>query len=462
MRIRTGLFAFISLMGFHAAAAEKPNILIIVSDDQGYADAGFQGSKEAVTPHLDALSNSGARCTSGYVTFPVCSPSRAGLLTGRYQSRFGHENNPVYDPLDPKEGLPLTEKLLPQFLKEAGYRTGWIGKWHLGSAPAFVPWARGFDESFGFIGGGHRFTGWQPDERQYTLPLIRGGGNINEVPPHLTTAFGNEAAGFIRRHKEKPWMLYLPFNAPHTPHEPPLERLERFADIKNQARRRYLAQLSLLDDAIGTVTAALTETGQRGRTLIFFFSDNGGHTPSGADNRSLRGMKGTLYEGGVRVPFLVSWPAKLPAGTTFDQPVSSLDVFASALAAAGIAMPTDKKYDGVNLVPHLAGEAKTPPHERLFWRMPRKQSYAVREGNWKLIRTGETPPELYDLASDPSEKINAAAANPEVATRLTTALEEWRKELIPPVFPGSSVKNEDWGPGGANQKNAPPPKNAKP
>lgn len=196
--------------------------------------------------------------------------------------------------------------------------------------------------------------------------------------------------------------------------------------------------------------------------ILIIVSDNGGHTPSGADNRSLRSMKGTLYEGGIRVPFLVSWPAKLPAGTTFDRPVSSLDVFASALAAAGIAMPADKKYDGVNLVPHLAGEAKMPPHERLFWRMPRKQSYAVREGNWKLIRTGETPPERYDLGSDPSEKNNAAAANPEVTTRLTTALEGWRKELIPPVFPGSSVKNEDWGPGGANQKNAPPPKNTKP
>ena len=174
-------------------AADRPNILIIVSDDQGYADAGFQGSKQAVTPHLDALAKSGVRCTSGYVTYPVCSPSRAGLLTGRYQARFGHDNNPVYDPLDEKEGLPLSEKLLPQFLKEAGYRTGWMGKWHLGSAPAFVPWARGFDESFGFIGGGHRFTGWQPNERQYTLPLIRDGKSTSEVPPHLTTALGDTA-----------------------------------------------------------------------------------------------------------------------------------------------------------------------------------------------------------------------------------------------------------------------------
>jgi arylsulfatase A-like enzyme len=455
------LILLLAFLCGHASAADKPNLLVIVSDDQGYADAGFQGSKEALTPHLDALAKSGVRCTSGYVTYSVCSPSRAGLLTGRYQARFGHENNPVYDPLDEKEGLPLTEKLLPQFLKEAGYRTGWIGKWHLGSAPAFVPWARGFEESFGFIGGGHRFTGWQPNERQYTLPLIRNGESIQDVPPHLTTALGEEAAGFVRRHKEKPWMLYLPFNAPHTPHEPSAGRLEKFSNIQNPQRRKYLAQLSLMDDAIGTVTAALAETGQSGRTLIFFFSDNGG--PSGGpDNTPLRGTKGTLFEGGVRVPFLVSWPDKLPAGTVYGQPVSSLDVFATALAAAGLAMPPDKKYDGVNLVPHLAEAVKTPPHERLFWRMPGKQSFAVREGCWKLLRTGETPPELYDLASDPGEQNNLAAAHNEITARLTAALDEWRKELVDPVFPGSSVKNEDWGPGGANQKNAPKKKPGKP
>ena len=456
------LLALAAASGLHAAelAANRPNILVIVSDDQGYADAGFQGSKQTVTPHLDALAKSGVRCTSGYVTFPVCSPSRAGMLTGRYQARFGHENNPVYDPLDDKEGLPLTEKLLPQYFQEAGYRTAWIGKWHLGAAPAFVPWKRGFDESFGFIGGGHRFIGWQPNKRQYTLPLIRGGGDINDVPPHLTTALGDEAAGFIRRNKDKPWMLYLPFNAPHTPHEPTAERMKKFAHIQDPERRKYLAQVSLLDDAIGAVTAALSETGQRERTLIFYFSDNGG--PAGApDNNPLRGTKGTLFEGGVRVPFLVSWPAKLPAGVDFDHPVSSVDILATTLAAATIPMPSDKKYDSVNLIPHLAGEVKTPPHERLLWHTS-KPSFAIREGKWKLIRIGQTAPELYDLVSDISESKNIAAANPEITNRLTTTLEAWDKELIPPVFPGSSVKNEDWGPGGANQKGRQQKKSTKP
>jgi arylsulfatase A-like enzyme len=443
------------------AAPEKPNILIIVSDDQGYADAGFHGSRQAVTPHLDQLAASGVRCTSGYVTYPVCSPSRAGLLTGRYQARFGHENNPVYDPLDANEGLPLTEKLLPEFLKTAGYTTGWIGKWHLGSSPAHVPWKRGFDESFGFIGGGHRYTGWQTNGRQYTLPLIRAGTNTGAVPPHLTTAFGDEAAAFIRRNREKAWMLYLALNAPHTPHEPTAERLEKFAHIQNPQRRRYLAQVSLLDDAIGAVTGALAESGQSKRTLVFFFSDNGGHTPSGSDNGPLRANKGTLYEGGVRVPFLVSWPEKIPAGKTFHQPVISLDAFATALAAAGVPMPADKKYDSVNLVPHLAGEVKTPPHERLLWRL-RAKEFAVREGAWKLIEPEGKPAELYDLASDPGEKTNVAAGQPDVTKRLAATLAGWRKELKPPAFPGSSVKNEDWGPGGANQKNAPPQKRPAP
>ena len=457
MKILPLLFALLAFFCGHSSAVEKPNILILVSDDQGYADVGFNGGKDVPTPHLDKLAASGVRCTSGYVTYPVCSPSRAGLLTGRYQARFGHENNPVYDPLDANEGLPLTEKLLPQFLKPAGYTTAWLGKWHLGSSPAHAPWQRGFDETYGFIGGGHRFLGWQPNGRQYTLPLTRNGAATQDVPPHLTTALGDEAAAFIRRGKEKPWMLYLAFNAPHTPHEPTPERVAKFQHITNPARRQYLAQVSLLDDAIGVITGALAESGQTKRTLIFFFSDNGGHTPSGTDNGALRGMKGTLFEGGVRVPFLVSWPDKIPAGKTYDQPVISLDAFASALAAAGVPMPSDKTYDSINIIPHLAGEVTTPPHERLLWRL-RAKEFAVREGAWKLIEPEGKPAMLFDLASDLSEKNDLAAAQPAIAQRLAASLAEWRKGLKAPVFPGSSVKDEDWGPGGANQKNAAPKK----
>jgi arylsulfatase A-like enzyme len=450
------LVVLLASASLHAApaSAAKPNILIILSDDHGYADVGFQGSKQAVTPHLDALAKSGVRCTNGYVTHAFCSPTRAALLTGRYQQRFGHEFNPVYDPLDLSEGLPLDERLLPQFMKEADYVTGWVGKWHLGSSPAHTPWRRGFDETFGFIGGGHQYIGWTPNGRQYTLPITRN-GKPTEVKEHLTTAFGREASSFVRRHTGNPWLLYLAFNAPHGPQQPTAEREERFTGIEPGARRKYLAQISLLDDAVGTVTHALAESGQTERTLVFFLSDNGGPIGQAAQNGPLRGNKGQLYEGGVRVPYLVSWPGHLPAGATYDAPVSSLDIFATAVALAEVSVPAAKKYDGVNLMPYLLGKSKLSPHDRLFWRTEGGQARAVREGQWKLLRVKDQPALLFDLATDIGETHDLAATQPEVAGLLSQALDAWDKELIPPGFLGSSVKNEDWGPGGANQKGNP-------
>ena len=310
---RAVLLAFAAASLAVSAAEPKPNILLIVSDDHGYADTGFQGCKDIPTPHLDRLAREGLRCTSGYVTHPFCSPTRAALMTGRYQQRFGHENNPFYDPNDHREGLPTSERLLPALLRDAGYVTGWIGKWHLGAAPEFSPLKRGFVETFGFIGGGHRYQNWKVNPAaEYQVPILRNGEPV-EVTNHLTVAFGEAAAAFIRRHRAEPWFLYLAFNAPHTPHEPTQERLARFASITNTTRRAYAAQVSLLDDAIGETLAALRETGQPQRTLVFFFSDNGGPiTVNGSINAPLRAGKGTVYEGGIRVPFVVSWPGRLP------------------------------------------------------------------------------------------------------------------------------------------------------
>ncbi|MBN2507554.1 MAG: sulfatase-like hydrolase/transferase [Verrucomicrobia bacterium] len=437
-------------LSWAASAAVKPNILVLVSDDHGYADTGFNGCKDIPTPHLDRLAASGVRCTSGYVTHPFCSPSRAALMTGRCQQRFGHEFNPVYDPLDPKEGLPLTETLLPEHLGNAGYVTGWIGKWHLGASPAHAPGRRGFAETFGFIGGGHQYDRWKPNQRQYTLPLERNGGPV-DVTRHLTTAFGDEAAAFVRRHTAHPWFLYLAFNAPHTPHQPTPERLARFAHLENTNRAKYAAQVSLMDDAIGAALDAVRQSGQESRTLVFFFSDNGGPEVNASDNTPLRGHKGQLYEGGVRVPFLVSWPGRLPAASDYAPPVSSLDVFATALACAGVPMPADRTYDSVHVVPYLAGELRGRPHPRLFWRVGGNQRWAVRDSDWKLVRSRDKPDELYDLAADSGERHNLASGQPAVARRLGAALDAWDKELIAPVFRGSSVKNEDWGPGGINQ-----------
>lgn len=430
----------------------RPNILVIVSDDQGYGDAGFQGCADIPTPNLDALAKTGVLCTNGYVTHCFCSPTRAGLLTGRYQQRFGHEFNPVYDPLDRNEGLPLSEKLLPQYLREVGYRTGWVGKWHLGSSPEHQPGARGFEETFGFIGGGHRFLGWKPNGRQYTLPIERNGKPV-EVTGHLTTRFGKEARAFVEKASPAPWFLYLAFNAPHMPHEPTPEKLARFDHIQDMTRRKYAAQLSLMDDAIGDLVKALETTGQRERTLVFFFSDNGGPArTNGSKNGALRGQKGDLYEGGIRVPFVVSWPGTLPAGVKYREPVVSLDAFGTALAVAGIKPPDGKKIDGVDLVPFLKGEKKGAPHDRLYWRKGGGVAHALREGNWKIIRGNNQATQLYNLAEDVGESRDLAIEKPGELARLSASLEDLEKQMVKPAFLGSSVKNEDWGPGGANQQ----------
>ena len=426
-----------------AAEPVKPNILVLLADDLGYADVGFQGCKDIPTPQLDRLAAAGVRCTSGYVTHPFCSPSRAAIMTGRYQHRFGHENNPFYDPNDHREGLPTSQKLLPEFLRPAGYATGWIGKWHLGAAPEFHPLKRGFTETFGFIGGGHAFLHWKVDPTvEYQIPIERNGQPV-AVTNHLTLEFGREGAAFVRRHASQPWFLYLAFNAPHNPQEPTPERLAQFASIGDKKRRAYAAQVSLMDDAIGNVLAAVRESGQEQRTLVFFFSDNGGPitkmSPNGSRNTPLRGGKGELFEGGIRVPFLVAWPGTLPGGRSYDPPVSSLDVFATALPMAGVPMPARGLYDGVNLVPFLTGEIAGAPHDRLFWRMGGAR-WAARENAFKLVRPPNHLDELYDLGSDIGETNDLSGLRRGEAKALGTALDAWDKTLVPAAFPGLGGK----------------------
>jgi len=421
-------------------ASPRPNILVILSDDQGYADIGFQGCKDIPTPNLDRLASEGLRFSNGYVSHPFCSPSRAGLLTGRYQQRFGHEQNPFYDPNDHREGLPTSEKLLPEFLRDAGYVTGWIGKWHLGAAPEFRPQNRGFTETFGFLGGGHHYLNWKMNAAQeYNIPIERNGQPV-DVTNHLTLAFGDEGADFVRRHKSEPWFLYLAFNAPHTPEEPTPERLAQFKSITDPKRRKYAAQVSLMDDAIGNVLAALRASGQERRTLVFFFSDNGGpimtNGRNGSSNLPLRGGKGEVYEGGIRVPFVVSWPGNLPAGRVYDLPVSSLDVFPTALALAGVPIPTNKIYDGVNLLPFLTGANTNAPHTELFWRVGGGRQLAVRENDFKLVRFRNEPVAFFDLAADIGETNDLSGVRTNEVRQLGATLDGWNKTLVPPAFPG--------------------------
>ena len=448
MKRLTSCLAFFAVVGslFAANPGDKPNILLIVSDDQGYADVGFHGCTDIPTPNLDRLAKSGIRFSNGYVTHAFCSPTRAALLTGRYQQRFGHENNPAYDPNSHREGLPTTETLLPKFLKDAGYVTGWIGKWHLGAATEFHPENRGFTETFGFLGGGHRYYNWKPalsgSGQEYNEPILRNGQPV-EVTNHLTTAFGNEGAAFVRRHGKEPWFLYLAFNAPHSPNEPTPERLARFTSIENPKRRKYAAQVSLMDDAIGNVLAALRESGQEKKTLVFFFSDNGGQINSnsweGASNLPLRDGKGSVYEGGVRVPFVMSWAGKLPEGRVQDAMVSSLDVFPTTLALAGVPMPTNKIYDGVNLMPFLTGADTNAPRRQHFWRLGGGKQLTVRDGDLKLVRPRNQAEALFDLAADRSESKDLSAERADDAKRLGAMLDAWNKQLVPPAFPGRSA-----------------------
>lgn len=411
------------------AAESRPNILLIVGDDMGYADVGFQGCKDIPTPHLDALAAAGVRCTNGYVTGPYCSPTRAGLLTGRYQNRFGHEFNP-----NGSQGLPVSETTLADRLQKAGYRTSLVGKWHLGNQPEFHPQKRGFDEFFGFLGGAHSYFEAEG--------IFRGQERVNEIG-YATDAFGREACTFIERQKGQPWFLYLAFNAVHTPMQATDARLEKFAHIADKQRRTYNAMMLAMDEAIGSVRAKLTATGQAENTLVMFISDNGGPTMpgvtiNGSRNEPLRGSKRTTLEGGIRVPFVVSWPAKVKPAV-YDQPTIQLDLHATALAAAGITPPPDGKLEGTNLLPFFAGEKKDPPHEALYWRFG--PQIAIRKGDWKLIRydanadgkAGTTDARLYNLARDLHEDHDLASEHPEKVKELQALWDVWNKENIPAV-----------------------------
>jgi arylsulfatase A-like enzyme len=356
-------------------------------------------------------------------------------MTGRYQQRYGHENNPKYDPRDEISGLPTTEFALPQAIAQAGYVTGQIGKWHLGAAPKFHPLRRGFQEQFGFIGGGHDYFKQQMegDAREYLIPIQRDGKPVEEKE-YLTDAFSREAVAFIRRHAKDPFFLYLAYNCPHTPQQVSEKYLDRFRTIPDEKRRLYAAMNSALDDGVGRVLRTLSELNLDSDTLIFFLSDNGGPIGvNGSHNDPLRGGKGQVYEGGIRVPFAARWTGHLAAGKVYTDPVISLDILPTAVALAGGRVPSDRKLDGVDLVPHMLGKASKPPHERLFWRTGGGQAFAVREGRYKLVKIGEDA-QLFDLESDIGETTDLAASKADVFQSLNQAREQWNKELIPPIF----------------------------
>ena len=428
-----------------AGVAKRPaNVIVVVTDDAGYVDFGCFGGKQIPTPHLDSIARAGVRCTHGYVSASVCAPSRAGLMTGRYQQRFGHEFNGPGRPeegfTDADMGLDLREQTLGDAMKARGYRTMAIGKWHLGMGEAHHPLNRGFDEFFGMLGGARSFFPVKGN--------ISGGGRMlrgrtvvpEEKLTYTTDDFTDEAVAFIRRNTETPFFLYLAHNAVHTPMHGKPDLIERFAEIEPKSRRTYAAMTAALDEGIGKLLATLRETKLESSTLVILINDNGGATNNASDNGPYRGMKGSKWEGGIRVAFLAQWPGRLPAGKTYDKPVISLDILPTCLAASG-ADPDrrkERKLDGVNLLPYLAGKKADPPHEILFWR--RGVAAAVRKGPWKLIRVKGNPTLLFDLEKDRGETRDIAKDHPQVVSELLAALADWEKQLSPPKW----VEGKHW------------------
>jgi arylsulfatase A-like enzyme len=434
-------------------AAQKPNILIILADDLGYADIGVHGGKAVPTPNIDALAASGVRCTSGYVTSPYCSPSRAGMLTGKAQTRFGHEFNPHVGK-ESELGLPLGERTIANVLREAGYATSLVGKWHLGFDQPHHPNSRGFDAFFGFLVGGHNYQ-QHPDadpefQTGHSHNMIYRGDKLQKLDGFLTDIFTDEAISFMDRHQQQPWMLYLAYNAVHTPLEISPKISARLpSDVADPDRKGYLALLLGLDDAIGRVTDHLKKSGADKNTLIFFVSDNGGsgRKPYLAYNTGLntplRGDKGQTLEGGIRVPFFVSWAGHLPAGETYAHPVSTLDFFPTACALADIKPAPE--LEGVNLLPYLRGETKGAPHTALAWRFgPQK---AIRQGDWKLVDArdfdakSQSGWQLFNLSKDIGEKNDLSAEFPEKRMELAKLWEEWDTHNSPPRWHGSITED---------------------
>jgi arylsulfatase A-like enzyme len=424
----------------NAAETDKPNVIIFLADDLGYGDIGAHGSHDIPTPNIDSLAKSGIRCTSGYSSHSYCSPMRAGLMTGRYQHRFGYERNMPYDSHNRYMGLPAGETTIATRVKKAGYKTGMVGKWHLGAAHVFHPNKRGFDFFFGFLGGGHDYFVvdlHRPTGEGYFDALQRN-GQPEGLDGYLTTVLAREASQFVDANHEAPFFLYVAFNAPHTPMQAPDEYLEKFQSIANKKRRTYAAMVSAMDDGIGMIMKTVEQHQLRNKTLVFFLSDNGGpENANASDNGPLRGQKGQVFEGGIRVPFIVSWPGVLEENSTYDSPVISLDISRTLLAVAGAEPQDSSKLDGVNLLPYLQGKETRPPHDVLFWRQNRGDIWALRSANNKLLvdRREEGQPQLYDLSQDIGETANLAGpSSAQLVKALRDKFLKWDSQNSPPFF----------------------------
>jgi arylsulfatase A-like enzyme len=433
------LGAFIFVEESHPLKKDRPNIVIILSDDQGFGDVSYQDHpKEINTPAIDKLAAQGVVFTNGYASAYVCAPTRAGLLTGRYQQRFG-----FYRASDSRIGMPLSEITLAEVLKKEGYTTGVFGKWHLGLTKEYHPCSRGFDEFYGFLGhGAHDYFDYScaEDSDDFHQCIYRNFNTISDKG-YLTDNLAREACSFItsNANKKNPFFLYLPFNAVHTPMQAPEEDIARF-NTGDDKRDILLAMLYRMDVAIEQVISTLKKERVYDNTIIFFLSDNGGAKASSANNLPLRDFKHSVYEGGFRVPFIMSWPDKLKHAVC-DEPVISIDIMPTVCGALNIELPNDRIYDGKNMLNAISGDLKQALHNELYFD-GNDDTWAVREGNWKLLFSKKGNMELYNLDADLSEKDNLAFQNQDKTDELKSKYEKWRSEMGEPIRPNNKKKKK--------------------
>lgn len=423
---------------------EKANVIVILSDDAGYADFGCYGGREIPTPNIDALAKEGVLFTNAYVTASVCAPSRAGLLTGRYQQRFGFEHNTSTKVTEGYRlsdvGMDPSELTIGDEMRANGYKTIALGKWHLGEETKHFPLQRGFDEFYGFIGGARQFFGYKSTPSR-ELELF---DNMNIVPEskvtYLTDMLTDRATHFIAENRERPFFMYLAYNAVHTPMNAQQVLMDRFSDIEDPGRRAYAAMMTSLDEGVGRIVQTLKEQGVDKNTLVIFLNDNGGATVNSSDNGLLRGMKGSKWEGGIRVPMIMRYPGHIDENKKYENMVSALDILPTAIAVGAGKQKGDRKLDGVNLMPYLSATTKRDPHKALYWK--RGIAAAVRTGKWKLIRV-EDNILLFDLSKDVSESTNLANVFPAKRKELLKMLAKWEKGLDKPHWESTySNKNQ--------------------
>ena len=454
---------------------KQPNIILIIADDLGYGETECQGNPQIPTPHIDSLAEQGVRFTDGYVTGPFCSASRAAIMTGRYQTRFGYEKNPIgHKNEDPRIGVPSGEWTIAEQLQRSGYTTSLVGKWHLGGAAEYHPMRQGFDEFFGFLHEGHYFVPepyqgvttmlrrkvlpglvkgrWvskdgktiytdhmKHDEPDYNAnnPIVRSSQPV-EVKKYLTDAFTDEAIDFIKRNSDRPFFLTLAFNAVHSPLQGLDKHMLKFSHIEDVHRRIFAAMLANLDDNIGRLNKYLKDNKLEENTLIFFISDNGGPTRElTSSNAPLKGEKGQLYEGGIRVPFIVKWTGNLPAGEVYESPVIATDIFATSAAVSGVKVQNNSTRDGVDLIPYLKGQKSGTPHKSLYWRS--LEHGALRMGDWKIHRKRLKPGmssdwALYNLKEDIGETKNLAGENPDKLKELINEWNKYNSQMVEPLW----------------------------